>query len=75
MAARQATGSQRRGVPERDWATDPATLTRVSEALTRQLHAGMPMLEPAGAATRRVVHCRAGAPVGMRGDVRDGRPA
>ena len=51
MAARQATGSQRRGVPERDWATDPATLTRVSEALTRQLPAGMSMLEPAGAAT------------------------
>ena len=37
--------------PERDWATDPATLTRVSEALTRQLPAGMPVLEPAGAAT------------------------
>ena len=37
--------------PEPDWATDPATLTRVSEALTRQLPAGMPMLAPAGAAT------------------------
>ena len=35
--------------PERDWTTDPATLTRVSEALTRQLSAGMPVLEPAGA--------------------------
>ena len=49
MAARQATDGGQASSPERDWATDPATLTRVSEALIRQLPAGMPVLAPAGA--------------------------
>lgn len=50
MAARQAADGREASSPERDWVTDPATLIRVSEALTRQLPAGMPVLEPAGAA-------------------------
>ena len=50
MAARQAADGGQAASPERDWATDPATLVRVSQALTRQLPAGMPVLEPARAA-------------------------
>jgi hypothetical protein len=47
MAARQATGGGEASPPERGWATDPATLVRVSQALARQLPAEMAALESA----------------------------
>lgn len=46
MAARQATVGGDASSPERGWATDPATLVRVRQALTRQLPAGMPAMDP-----------------------------